>query len=114
EARVRRKAIPRLNTPQPYTIAVIYNPVDFGGEAIVRGVIDGAAEVRDLLQSLGHRASLVRADVGIRAFVESLDTLKPDAVFNLCEGYREWTAGEFCIAGLLELLGLPYTGSGPI
>ena len=35
-------------------------------------------------------------------------------VFNLCEGYRESSAGEYGVAALLELLGLPYTGSGAL
>jgi D-alanine-D-alanine ligase len=96
------------------SVAVIYNPVELGGPAVVRGVIDGAMEARDAIEALGHRVSLVRLDEGVRAFVEALDTLRPDVVFNLCEGYRESSAGEYCVAGLLELLGIPYTGSGPI
>jgi D-alanine-D-alanine ligase len=96
------------------SVAVIYNPVELGGAAVVRGVIDGAMEAHDAIKALGHRVSLLRLDEGVRSFVEALDTLRPDVVFNLCEGYRESSAGEYCVAGLLELLGIPYTGSGPI
>ena len=96
------------------SVAVIYNPVELGGPAVVRGVVDGAMEAHDAIKALGHRVSLLRLDEGVRAFVEALDTLRPDVVFNLCEGYRESSAGEYCVAGLLELLGIPYTGSGPI
>jgi D-alanine-D-alanine ligase len=96
------------------TVAVIYNPVELGGDAVVRGVIDGATEVHDTLSALGHRVSLLRVDEGVRPFIEALEALQPDVVFNLCEGYREWSGGESCIAGLLDLLGIPYTGSGPM
>ncbi len=99
---------------QRYTVAVIYNEVDIGGQPVVHGVIDSSVEVHDTLAALGHRASLVRVDVGIRPLVEALETLRPDVVFNLCEGYRESSAGEYRIAGLLDLLGIPYTGSGPM
>ena len=68
----------------------------------------------DAIEALGHRVSLLRVDEGVRPFVEALDALQPDVVFNLCEGYRESSAGEYCVAGLLELLGIPYTGSGPM
>jgi len=96
------------------SVAVIYNPIERGGEAVVRGVIDGATEAHDTIEALGHRVSLLRLDEGVRPFVEALDALRPDVVFNLCEGYRESSAGEYCVAGLLELLGIPYTGSGPM
>lgn len=96
------------------TVAVIYNPVELGGEAVVRGVVDGATEAHDAIKALGHRVSLVRVDEGVGPFVKALEALRPDVVFNLCEGYRESSAGEYCIAGLLELLGIPYTGSGPM
>jgi D-alanine-D-alanine ligase len=53
-------------------------------------------------------------DLGVRAFVDALDAMRPDAVFNMCEGFRESSAGEYHIAGLLELMEIPYTGSGPV
>jgi D-alanine-D-alanine ligase len=96
------------------SVAVIYNPVERGGEAVVRAVVDGVTEAGAAIEALGHRVSLLRLDEGVRPFVEALDTLRPDVVFNLCEGYRESSAGEYCVAGLLDLLGIPYTGSGPM
>jgi D-alanine-D-alanine ligase len=95
------------------TIAVIYNPVDLAGQAAVRGIIASVTEVRDTLAARGHRVSLIRIDEGIRPFVEALEALQPDVVFNLCEGYGESSAAESSVAGLVELLGIPYTGSSP-
>ena len=93
---------------------MIYNPVEIGGQTVVRAVVDGATEAHDAIRALGHRVSLLRLDGGVGPFVEALEALQPDVVFNLCEGYRESSAGEYCVAGLLELLGIPYTGSGPM
>lgn len=97
-----------------HTVAVIYNEVDISTQPAIQGVIDSAKEVHKALGTLGHRADLVRVDNGIRRFVEALEAMQPDLVFNMCEGYGESSAGEYHIAGLLELLGIPYTGSGPV
>src|SRR5215831_15769343 len=94
------------------SVAVIYNSVDAGGEAVVRGAIDAATEAHDAIRALGHRVALLRIDEGVRPFFEANDAIQPDVVFNLCEGYRNSSAGEYCVAALLELLGIPYTGSG--
>ena len=96
------------------SIAVIYSTEDSGGEALVRAMLDVATEVRDTLAAMGHRASLFSVDEGVGPFAERLEALQPEAVFNLCEGYRECSAGESCVAGLLDLLGIPYTGSGAV
>jgi len=102
------------HTMRTYTVAVIYNEVDISTQPAIHGVIDSAKEVRNALAAMGHRASLVRVDAGIRPFVDELEAMQPDLVFNMCEGYRESSAGEYHIAGLLELLGIPYTGSAPV
>jgi D-alanine-D-alanine ligase len=96
------------------SVAVIYNPVDLGGDALVQGVVDAAKEAHDAITALGHRASLLRVDEGVRPFVEALERQRPDVVFNLCEGFRESSAGQFGIAALLDLLGVPYTGAGSL
>ena len=57
------------------SVAVIYNPVELGGQAVVRAVVDGATEAHDAITALGHRATLLRLDEGVRSFVEALDTL---------------------------------------
>jgi D-alanine-D-alanine ligase len=45
------------------------------------------------------------------AFVSELRTLAPDLVLNVCESVSGDARGEMVIPSLLELLGLPYTGS---
>jgi hypothetical protein len=91
------------------SIAVIYSTEDSGGEALSRAMLDVATEVRDTLAAMGHRASLFSVDEGVGPFAERLEALQPDAVFNLCEDITNGP-GESCVAGLLDLLGIP-TGS---
>ena len=57
-----------------------------------------------------HRVSLVNADLGaFAAFRE----LKPDLVFNIAEGLHG-ASREAQIPAMLDMLGIPYTGSDPL
>lgn len=60
------------------------------------------------LKRLGYNAVLISAD---RNLISNLQRLKVNVVFNaLHGGYGE----NGCIQGALEVLGIPYTGSGPL
>jgi D-alanine-D-alanine ligase len=84
------------------TVAVLQ-----GGRSLERQVsLKSGARVEDALQRLGHTA--VAIDVG-SDLVARLTEAKPDAVFVALHG-REGEDGT--IQELLEVLGLPYTGSG--
>ncbi|MFN7132419.1 MAG: D-alanine--D-alanine ligase, partial [Myxococcales bacterium] len=48
------------------------------------------------------------------SFASEFVKSRPDAVFNLCESLGGDSRGEIIVPALLELLGLPYTGSGPL
>ena len=48
-----------------------------------------------------------------KELVQTLARISPRFVFNLCEEINGRCELEMCVAGLLELMGLPYTGSGP-
>lgn len=99
--------------PEPRSVALIYNLSAQWDRVDVNSVVDGVTSVQATLEALGHQVTLLRVSDGIRPFVQRLEAVKPDLVFNLCEGFGEHSSGEYCVAGLLELLGLPYTGSGP-
>jgi D-alanine-D-alanine ligase len=78
-----------------------------GGRSLERQVsLKSGARVEDALQRLGHIA--VAIDVG-GDLVARLTELNPDAVFVALHG-RDGEDGT--IQELLEVLGLPYTGSG--
>ena len=65
-----------------------------------------AAEVHKALTALGHDSSLIELD---RECAATLMKLKPDVVFPALHG----PPGEDgTVQGLLEMLGLPYVGSG--
>ncbi len=57
-----------------------------------------------------HRVSLVEAD---RNAFNALADLQPDIVFNIAEGLRG-PSREAQIPAMLEMLGIPYTGSDPL
>ena len=92
-------------------VGIIYNLVDDWNRVEIASVVDSVTDVEQTLAALGHRTTLVRVDQGVRPFVQALEELKPDVVVNLCEGYREWTPGESCVAGLLDLMAIPFTGA---
>lgn len=43
--------------------------------------------------------------------IQLIQKLKPDVIFNLCEGYSGNSEHEMHVAGLWELLNIPYTGN---
>lgn len=47
------------------------------------------------------------------ALVAELQRLQPEIVFNLTESFRRVSRLDYAVAGLLEMLSLPYTGSAP-
>jgi D-alanine-D-alanine ligase len=79
-----------------------------GGRSLERGVsLRTSARVRDALVRLGHEPIGVEADGDL---VPKLRDLSPDAAFVALHG-RDGEDG--MVQELLELLGIPYTGSGP-
>lgn len=60
------------------------------------------------LEAGGHRATFLEGDLSL---VETLPKLKPDICFNICEGH--WgDSRESHVPAILEMLRIPYTGSG--
>ena len=64
-------------------------------------------EVFGALQRLGHDARILEYDAD---FIVKLKELSPDAVFHVMQGKRH---GDGAVQAILELLGIPYTGSRP-
>ncbi|HEY0613521.1 MAG TPA: D-alanine--D-alanine ligase, partial [Candidatus Elarobacter sp.] len=81
--------------------------VVMGGPSAEREVsIDSGTCVMRALATLGHEARSLDFDA---RFVDAIRETKPDVVFNALHG----TGGEDgTIQGVLEWLGIPYTGSG--
>jgi len=60
------------------------------------------------LQSAGHQVIPLEGD---RNLIENLEKIKPDICFNTCEGHRG-RSREAQVPAILDMLGIPYTGSG--
>ncbi len=67
-------------------------------------------EVENSLQQLGHTVARVAAARPIETTIAQLRGQAPDLIFNLCESFRDIAQQEGNVAGLLELLGIPFTG----
>ncbi len=65
------------------------------------------------LRCLGHRVSIIPVAENLADIVRGLAEKKPDMVFNLTEEFHGDRLMDKNIAGLLEMLGIPFTGTGP-
>jgi D-alanine-D-alanine ligase len=84
-------------------------------------VENAARDVSGALRSRGHEVALevVAGQGGARAeslgrVVDRIAARRPDLVFNLCESLGGDSRHEIVLPALLDLAGLPYTGSGPL
>jgi D-alanine-D-alanine ligase len=70
-------------------------------------------QVARTLRRLGHRVSVLGVHGDVKRLITGLSRRKPDLVFNLMEMFGDNVFGDIPVTGLLDLLGLRYTGSGP-
>jgi len=70
--------------------------------------------VEESLRELGFFPAVLTVDQFSKDLVSELSRLAPKFVFNLCEEINGNCEQEMCVAGLFELMGIPYTGSGPL
>src|SRR5712671_2488546 len=76
---------------------------------------DWAAEahVIEALRKLGHEVRTIGVWDEPGMIIEEIKTNSPDIVFNLTEHFNEVSAYDRNVAGLLEMMEVPYTGSSP-
>lgn len=102
-----------------YKVAVVYNATDERAEAddpdlISESAVKHEAEaVYHALAQKGHYPlyfpfSNIKTDLG------KILELQPDIIFNLCEGYQGQASDEMFVAGLWELIHIPYSGNAPL
>lgn len=70
-------------------------------------------QVIQALHALGHQARLICLYDRIEPLLDAIHAERPDLIFNLTEQFHDQPFMERNIAGLIELLGIPYTGTGP-
>lgn len=85
------------------TVLTYVDPAD-GRDAVVD-------QVADALRA-HHQVDVLEVHADLDEMVRGLREQKPDLVFNLCEMFGDDVQGDARVAALLELLGVPFTGSG--
>src|SRR5262245_58838167 len=70
-------------------------------------------QVAAALRQGGHRVSVLGVGGDVGKLVRGMKRRKPDLVFNLMEQFSDDIRSEVGVIGLLDLLGVPYTGGGP-
>jgi D-alanine-D-alanine ligase len=75
---------------------------------------DEVGAVEESLREGGFNPCVMAVDYFSRDVVNTLARIGPRFVFNLCEEINQRCELEMCVAGLLDLMGIPYTGSGPL
>jgi D-alanine-D-alanine ligase len=65
------------------------------------------------LKERGQRASVLGVHGDLGRLRSGLTRRQPDLVFNLMESFGDSFFGAVGVAGLLDLMGLPFTGGGP-
>jgi D-alanine-D-alanine ligase len=76
---------------------------------------DWAAEahVIEALKNLGHEVRTLGVWDEPSMIIDEIKANPPDVVFNLTEHFNEVSAYDRNVAGLLEMMGVPHTGSSP-
>jgi D-alanine-D-alanine ligase len=70
-------------------------------------------QVATALGEHGHRVATLAVHGDVRQLLDGLAEQRPDLVFNLLEMFGDDVNGDIAIAGLMDALGLAYTGCGP-
>jgi D-alanine-D-alanine ligase len=70
-------------------------------------------QVAAALRKTGHRVSVLGAHGDVKKLISGLQRRRPDLVVNLMEMFGKNVFADVAVVGLLDLLGLPYTGGGP-
>jgi D-alanine-D-alanine ligase len=95
-------------------ILILYNeptlPADHPDADSEHDVLETADIIARHLQTGGFSVSRLGITTDPKAILDGLLAAKPDAVFNLYEGTAGWGNSEEYVAGILELLRIPYTG----
>ncbi len=70
-------------------------------------------EVARTLSERGHDVRLLGFRGDLQALITGLSARPFDVVFNLSERYRDLSALDYTVAGVLEMMNVPYTGANP-
>ena len=89
------------------TVLAYLEPDEKEPDIAVRQVAAGLA-------ARGHKTSILTIRHDVNELIEGLQKRKPQLVFNLVESFGDdIMGGVIGVAGVLDLLQIPYTGGGP-
>jgi D-alanine-D-alanine ligase len=95
-------------------ITILYNepllPEDHPDYVSEIDILDNVGAVENVLREGGYEVSRLGVLNDARALIRGLEEHAPDAVVNLFEGTPDNNANELYAAGILEWLGISYTG----
>ena len=96
-------------------VLVLYNqpllPVDHPEADSEHTIIEIANKLAAIMRQGNYRVTMLELEHDPTVLWQELHRIKPDAVFNLFEGYPNNAETETYVAGLLEWSGYPFTGS---
>jgi len=78
------------------------------------GVIEEREKMLEVLQEKGYHTTLFNIKGDIKRLIKFLEENKIDLIFNLCESLKGLAINEMHVAGIFELMNVPYTGAGPL
>jgi D-alanine-D-alanine ligase len=100
---------------RPIQVVILYNePVlaaDHPDVVSEHEILETVAAVGKILSEAGFEVAQLGVDHEPRVLLEGLCSHQPDVVFNLFEGLADRSGTEAHVAGMLEWLGIPFTGS---
>jgi D-alanine-D-alanine ligase len=105
---------------KPYDCAILYNAANISEKEgceeklypsnLVR---EDVGAIEESLQSGGWHPYVFAIESFSKDLIQKLQEISPRFIFNLCEEINGRSELEMCMAGFLELAGIPYTGSNP-
>jgi len=92
-------------------VIVLFDGVSALGKSPDLAILETVEAVESVLTADGHEPTRIPVNPDGR-WIERVRRAKPDLAFNLCEGIDGVASLESSVISSLELLGIPYTGSG--
>ncbi len=91
-------------------VAVLHNAVPPDAPLEDQDTLVQVNVVAEALSRLGHEPAAVACTLDLAALRQELEQLQPDVVFNLVESLAGADSLVYLPLGVLDVLGLPYTG----
>src|SRR5512140_1102619 len=73
------------------------------------GVVEEMDDIKEALNSIGYKTTTFNVDSDVVRLIDYLRSERPDVIFNLVECVENLSIHEMHVAGIYELLKIPYT-----